>query len=56
MMAKLLADNQRVIGDLMAAHREAEMLGKRGIVNFLEDRIDKHDKHGWMLRSYTKGE
>jgi starvation-inducible DNA-binding protein len=56
MMAKLLADNQRVIGDLMAAHREAEMLGKRGIVNFLEDRIDKHDKHGWMLRSFTKGE
>jgi len=56
MMTKLLADNQRVIGDLMAAHREAEILGKRGIVNFLEDRIDKHDKHGWMLRSYTKGE
>lgn len=56
MMAKLLADNQRVIGDLMSAHREAEILGKRGIVNFLEDRIDKHDKHGWMLRSYTKGE
>jgi starvation-inducible DNA-binding protein len=56
MMAKLLADNQRVIGDLMAAHREAEILGKRGIVNFLEDRIDAHDKHGWMLRSYTKGE
>jgi DNA-binding ferritin-like protein len=56
MMSKLLADNQRVIGDLMAAHREAEILGKRGIVNFLEDRIDKHDKHGWMLRSYTKGE
>jgi starvation-inducible DNA-binding protein len=56
MMAKLLADNQRVIGDLMAAHREAEILGKRGIVNFLEDRIDAHDKHGWMLRSFTKGE
>lgn len=56
MMARLLADNQRVIGDLMAAHREAEMLGKRGIVNFIEDRIDKHDKHGWMLRSFTKGD
>ena len=56
MMAKLLADNQRVIGDLMAAHREAEILGKRGIVNFLEDRIEKHDNHGWILRSYTKGE
>ena len=56
MMARLLANNQRVIGDLMAAHREAEMLGKRGIVNFIEDRIDKHDKHGWMLRSFTKGD
>jgi starvation-inducible DNA-binding protein len=54
MMSKLLADNQRVIGDLMAAHHEAEILGKRGIVNFLEDRIDIHEKHGWMLRSFTK--
>jgi len=52
MMAKLLADNQRVLSDLMAAHREAEMLGKRGIVNFLEDRIDTHEKHGWMLRAF----
>ncbi len=56
MMAKLLADNQRVLSDLMAAHREAEMLGKRGIVNFLEDRIDTHEKHGWMLRAFTKGD
>ena len=56
MMAKLYADNQRVISDLMAAHRAAEAMGKRGIVNFLEDRIDIHEKHGWMLRSYTKGE
>ena len=56
MMAKLYADNQRVISDLMAAHRAAEAMGKRGIVNFLEDRIDIHEKHGWMLRSFTKGE
>jgi starvation-inducible DNA-binding protein len=56
MMAKLLADNQRVISDLTAAFREAEAVGKVGLANFLQDRIDKHDKHGWMLRSYTKGE
>ena len=56
MMAKLYADNQRIISDLMAAHRAAEAMGKRGIVNFLEDRIDIHEKHGWMLRSFTKGE
>lgn len=56
MMAKLFADNQRIISDLMAAHRAAEAMGKRGIVNFLEDRIDIHEKHAWMLRSFTKGE
>ena len=56
MMAKLLIDNQRVLADLQAAHAAAEMLNKRGIVNFLEDRIDIHEKHAWMLRSFTKGE
>jgi starvation-inducible DNA-binding protein len=55
MMAKLLSDNQRVLADLQAAHALAEQANKRGIVNFLEDRIDIHDKHGWMLRSFTKG-
>lgn len=55
MMAKLLVDNQRVLTDLQVAHAAAEMLNKRGIVNFLEDRIDIHEKHGWMLRSFTKG-
>ncbi len=56
MMSKLYIDNMRVLSDLQAAHAAAEMLNKRGIVNFLEDRIDIHEKHGWMLRSYTKGE
>jgi len=56
MMTKLFADNQSVITDLMAAHGIADAVGKRGIVNFLEDRIDAHEKHAWMLRSFTKGE
>lgn len=56
MMAKLFADNQRILTDLQAAHAVAESAGKRGIVNFLEDRIDIHEKHAWMLRSFTKGE
>jgi DNA-binding ferritin-like protein len=46
----------RVLADLQAAHSVAETMGKRGIVNFLEDRIDTHEKHSWMLRSFTKGE
>jgi starvation-inducible DNA-binding protein len=56
MMAKLLSDNQRILADLQAAHSLAEQANKRGIVNFLEDRIDTHEKHAWMLRSFTKGE
>ena len=56
MMSKLYADNMRVLADLQAAHSVAETMGKRGIVNFLEDRIDTHEKHSWMLRSFTKGE
>jgi DNA-binding ferritin-like protein len=56
MMSKLLIDNQRVIADLTIAFRAAEAAGKVGIANFLQDRIDIHEKHGWMLRSFTKGE
>jgi starvation-inducible DNA-binding protein len=55
MMTKLLSDNARVIADLTLAYREAETAGKVGIANFLQDRIDIHEKHGWMLRSFTKG-
>jgi starvation-inducible DNA-binding protein len=54
MMSKLLIDNQRVIADLTIAFRAAEAAGKVGIANFLQDRIDIHEKHGWMLRSFTK--
>jgi starvation-inducible DNA-binding protein len=56
MMSKLLLDNQRVIADLTVAYRAAETAGKVGIANFLQDRIDIHEKHGWMLRSFIKGE
>jgi starvation-inducible DNA-binding protein len=28
---------------------------KQGFANFIADRIDAHEKHGWMLRSFLKG-
>lgn len=55
MLRKLSDDNQKVIESLMDAHAAAEKENKRGIVNFLEGRLDNHDKHGWMLKSFTKG-
>jgi starvation-inducible DNA-binding protein len=54
-MAKnLLDDNDRVIDSLNDAYRKAESEKEVGLSNFLQDRIDIHKKHGWMLRSTTK--
>lgn len=55
MMRKLADDNQKVIATLQTAHDLAEKQNKKGIVNFLEERLDVHEKHGWMLRSFSKG-
>jgi starvation-inducible DNA-binding protein len=55
MLKKLEMDNQKVIASLTAAYADAEKEKKVGFSNFLQDRIDIHEKHGWMLRSITKG-
>lgn len=55
MMKKLESDNQKVISSLTNAYKAAEAAGKVGLSNFLQDRIDIHEKHGWMLRSFSKG-
>lgn len=54
MMARLYADNQRTLAVLNEAYRIAESAGNYGISNALQDRITAHEKHGWMLRSFTK--
>ena len=54
MMVRLRDDNNKVINSLTAAYAVAERENKLGLANFLQDRIDIHEKHGWMLRSYTK--
>ena len=54
MMTKLLSDNQMLIDQLNKTQSLAESNKKMGLANFLQDRIDAHEKHGWMLRSITK--
>ena len=54
MMTKLLADNNALIEQLTKTQALAESNKKMGLANFLQDRIDAHEKHGWMLRSITK--
>lgn len=54
MLKKIESDNRKVIASLTAAYQDAESEKKLGFANFLQDRIDIHEKHGWMLRALTK--
>jgi len=54
MIARLNGDNQRLLIVLNEAYRIAESQSKFGISNAIQDRITAHEKHGWMLRSFTK--
>lgn len=55
MLKKIEADNKKVIASLTSAYEAAEKEKKIGISNFLQDRVDIHEKHGWMLRAFIKG-
>lgn len=54
MFQNLKMDNDTLVKSLMEAASMAEAEQNRGLVNFLEGRIDVHSKHGWMLRSFTR--
>lgn len=54
MFTELLADNTQLIGLLETINKQAGDAGKSGLSNFIEERIDIHSKHGWMLRSISK--
>jgi starvation-inducible DNA-binding protein len=54
MLAKLQSDNDVMITQLSKTQTIAENNKKMGLANYLQDRIDAHEKHGWMLRSTIK--
>jgi starvation-inducible DNA-binding protein len=54
MMRDLYADNERFIVHLRAGIVAAEMANEPAVGNFLQDILDAHQKHGWMLRSIIK--
>lgn len=51
MVNRLAIDNQKVIATLKVAQKMAEDLSEVGVANYLQDRIDIHQKHAWMLRA-----
>ncbi len=52
--AELESDNQKIMSELTKAYRLAESANKPGLSNFIQDRIDIHAKHGWMLKATGK--
>lgn len=54
MMMTLRRDNDKVLAKLLQAYDEAEKANEFGISNYLQDRIQAHEKHAWMLRVLTK--
>lgn len=51
MFQELLEDNERMISILNTTFSSAESENKQGIANFIAERLDSHEKFGWMLRS-----
>lgn len=51
MVGQLLKDNDTVVKALKATNDIAEDQGECGLSNFLQDRIDKHARWGWMLKA-----
>lgn len=54
MLEELLTDNQTVMDSLTRAYELAE--NHLGLQNFLQDRLDRHAKHAWQLRSHLKSQ
>ena len=54
MIQQLSNDNQTMIQSLISAYRAAEESVELGLANFIQDRIDQHKKHAWMLKAFSK--
>lgn len=54
MVANLYADNMKVYASLALARTAADKYSANGLVNFLEERLDAHKKHDWMLKATMK--
>lgn len=54
MLRRLKSDNDRFIFHLRAGIQAADSANEPAISNFLQDLLDKHQKHAWMLKSITE--
>ena len=54
MAQRLLADNDKLTPMLISVMKKAEAVDRYGTANFIQDRIEAHRIHSWMLRSTVK--
>ena len=54
MLVKLRQDNDKYLAQLIKTYNEAETASEFGVSNHIQDRIQAHEKHAWMLRAITK--
>jgi starvation-inducible DNA-binding protein len=54
MMKKLSEDNNIMLALLNRLHSDAELAKNVGLSSLIEDRIEYHDKLGWMLTSLSQ--
>ena len=55
MIQELLDDNSAILQILTQTFQSATDEKNEGIANFIAERMDAHNKHAWMLRSFLKG-
>lgn len=53
-LASLIKANDEVLASLNKVFNIANANKQQGICNFIADRIDTHQKHGWFLRASAK--
>jgi starvation-inducible DNA-binding protein len=56
MFAELLQDNEIVLHCLGECMAHAKNENNYGIENYIAERMDAHNKHGWMLKATLKKE
>ena len=54
MLSQLREDNDKYIIQLRAGIVLADQAGEPAVGNYLQDLLDQHQKHGWMLRSFAR--
>lgn len=54
MIANLLADNDKLTPMLISVMKKAEAVDRYGTANFIQDRIEAHRLHSWMLKATLK--